>query len=91
MLHGIAHKHIQRKKLIALQSKMGEYSMILLRPEPLELNNQEHYDRDKRNKLSFYVLFKKDFTQNLHKLSNPCHRRATEEVSIMINYKWVNH
>jgi hypothetical protein len=55
MLHAKAHQHIKHKKLIALQSQEGDYSMILPRPEPLELhvNRQEHDDRDKRNIKSY--------------------------------------
>jgi hypothetical protein len=38
MLHAKANKHIKHKKLIALQSQRGGYSMILSRPEDLESN-----------------------------------------------------
>lgn len=51
-------------KVIALQSG---YSVTTPRPEPLELNKQEHDCRAKRKRSSFKVLVQ-DFPINLHEL-----------------------
>jgi hypothetical protein len=50
MLHTNDIKH---KKLIALSSKNGGYSMILLKADHRESIQQEHDERNKRNRSSF--------------------------------------
>lgn len=53
MLHAKSDKHIKHNKLIAVSRKKSGYSMTLARPEPIESNQKENDDRDKRNRSSF--------------------------------------
>jgi hypothetical protein len=45
MLHAKAQKHIKPKKLIALQSQSGGYSVILQRPGQMCITQKSEYQK----------------------------------------------